>query len=236
MAFHYSPKIVTDGLVFYVDSANNKSYQIGTGIEYDLVGQQDMILNNGVTYSTDNLGCLVFDGINQFCESTSIYNTSESMTWDVWFNRSESVNDYNMILSHYSPYLSFRDVVGSNKFIISFYTRLSGVNTQRTMVSNQSFLDNTWYNVSFTRQINVSNGSYDLKMYVNGELEVTKSEVGVLDTMYQANDELRIADHSSIGQRYPFKGKIPSLKIYNKILSEDEIRQNYIALKSRFGL
>ena len=38
MSFHHSPRIVTNGLVFYLDAANPKSYS-GTGTDwFDLSG------------------------------------------------------------------------------------------------------------------------------------------------------------------------------------------------------
>ena len=47
MAFNYSPKIVTDGLVFAVDAANKKSYP-GSGTTWtDLAGSSNTSLDNG---------------------------------------------------------------------------------------------------------------------------------------------------------------------------------------------
>ena len=40
---------------------------------------------------------------------------------------------------------------------------------------------------------------------------------------------------STSGERY-FSGQIPMVKIYNRVLSASEIRQNYIIQKARFGL
>jgi hypothetical protein len=41
MAFNYSPKIVTDGLVLYLDAANPKSYVSGSTTWVDMsLGQQ----------------------------------------------------------------------------------------------------------------------------------------------------------------------------------------------------
>ena len=39
MAFHYSPKIVTDGLVLYLDGGNNKSFISGDSKWFDLSGK-----------------------------------------------------------------------------------------------------------------------------------------------------------------------------------------------------
>ena len=52
MAFNYSPKIVTDGLVFAVDAANKKSYP-GSGTTWtDLAGSNNGTLTNGPTFDS----------------------------------------------------------------------------------------------------------------------------------------------------------------------------------------
>jgi hypothetical protein len=239
MSYNYSPKIVTDGLEFYVDSANPKSYTSGSTIENDLVGSQDMILNNGVSYSADNLGSLEFDGIDDFCQTANVYTRSECMSWDVWFMRTGDVGSHHMIYSHYLPYFSFRGassgVVNQDKFLFSFFTVLSSVATQQYIYSQNTYLDNTWYNACCTLETNTTTGTADAKMYVNGELENSINLPGTVDSVYSASYSLRLG-RWSLAQPYPFEGKIPSLKIYNKILSADEVKQNFNAIKTRFGL
>ena len=238
MSYNYSPKIVTDGLEFYIDSANPKSYTSGSTIENDLVGSQDMILNNGVSYSDDNLGSLEFDGIDDFCQTANVYTRSECMSWDVWFMRMGDIGSHHMVYSHYVPYFSFRGalagVVNKDKFLLSFFTVLRNVATQRYLYSQKTYLDNTWYNVCCTLETNITTGIADAKMYVNGELENSVSFSGVVDSVYSAPYSLRLSKWST--NQLPFKGKIPSLKIYNKILSADEVRQNFNATKTRFGI
>jgi len=232
MSFHYSPKIVTDGLEFYVDASNYKSYVSGSTTEYDLVGSQDMTLNNGVSYTTDNLGSLVFDGLDDYTQTVNNYNREKpSMSWDVWFNRTQSNNNNNMPWSNFLPYLAFRF---DNRFMFSFSTRLTGTTTQRSLFTTTTYSDNTWYNVCSTLHQDFSSGDVTVQIYVNGELETSNTWTGIVDEYYSTPYELRIGNHR--GASYPFEGKIPSLKIYNKILSADEVRQNYNALKTRFGL
>ena len=51
MAFRYSPKIVTDGLVLSVDAANKKSYPGSGTTWYDLSGNAiNGTLTNGPTF------------------------------------------------------------------------------------------------------------------------------------------------------------------------------------------
>ena len=62
--FANNAPIVTDGLVFYVDAGNNKSYP-GSGTTCtDLVGGNDGTLTNGPTFNSANGGNILFDGSN----------------------------------------------------------------------------------------------------------------------------------------------------------------------------
>ena len=63
MGTSYNPHIVSDGLVLCLDAANPRSYP-GSGTSwYDLSGNgNNGTLVNGVGYSSDNAGSLVFDG------------------------------------------------------------------------------------------------------------------------------------------------------------------------------
>ena len=64
MAFHYSPKIVSNGLIFKLDAANNKSFP-KSGTEFkDLTRKKAAsVLVNGPTFNTDKAGNIVFDGV-----------------------------------------------------------------------------------------------------------------------------------------------------------------------------
>ena len=56
MGIQYNPKVVTDGLVFYVDAANKRSYP-GTGTTWtDLKGGNNGTFNNmdAANFSNDN--------------------------------------------------------------------------------------------------------------------------------------------------------------------------------------
>ena len=65
MTTSYSPLIVTDGLVMYLDAANPKSYP-GTGTTWTDISRNNNngTLTNGPTFSSANLGSIVFDGSN----------------------------------------------------------------------------------------------------------------------------------------------------------------------------
>jgi hypothetical protein len=64
MAFNYSPKIIQDGLVLYLDAANTKSYPT-TGTTWTDLSRSgnNGTLINGPTFNSGNGGSIVFDGV-----------------------------------------------------------------------------------------------------------------------------------------------------------------------------
>ena len=71
MSLSRGPKIVTNGLVLYLDAANKKSYP-GSGTTWtDLSGNNNTgTLTNGPTFDSNNGGSIVFDGTNDYVSNT----------------------------------------------------------------------------------------------------------------------------------------------------------------------
>jgi hypothetical protein len=90
MAYQNGPRMITDGLVLYLDSANAKSYPGSGTVWTDLSGNG----NNGTLINAP-----IFDGnfftfgeSNQRCTISSPVSTSGFMTANIWYRRNESVS------------------------------------------------------------------------------------------------------------------------------------------------
>ena len=70
------------------------------------------------------------------------------------------------------------------------------------------------------------------KVYVNGVLEETKTDTNVNWT----NETMNFQIGNSQGEPYYFNGKIPIGRAYNKTLTLAEVKQNFDALRGRFGV
>ena len=115
MAFNYSPKIVTNGLVLALDAANKKSYP-GSGTTWsDLSGNgYTATLLNGTAFSSINFGTFVFDGTN---DNASIpYNTNldptSGITFEAW------IYPTNITTNRY--YEIYRKNVATGRHLFSF--------------------------------------------------------------------------------------------------------------------
>ena len=78
----------------------------------------------------------------------------------------------------------------------------------------------------YHHQIITMNGT-QAKAYNNTDLIVTKNY-----TSYTLSNDIGFGGRSG----YPWNGYIPIAKIYDRVLSEDEILQNYNAYRERFSL
>ena len=239
MSSHSSPNITTNGLKICIDPANNKSYP-GTGL-----GVYDLSPVSGITYSifeqaswnTSNNGSFIFTTpIGNATASRVQSNTAQNlntaeMTIDVWFKRTISNNTYNMVWSTFLPYLSFRS---NNQFLFSWTALDSTTLTQKTLYTNGIYSNNVWYNVCCTVTQDVTSGTSIGKIYVNGILENTSPTYTGVNQVRNVTDTFFLGNW--LAPRYPFVGNISCFKLYDRILTDSEILNNFNALKSRFDL
>ena len=108
----------------------------------------------------------------------------------------------------------------------------NSTNGQQT--SDSSVVDlNKWYHLVFTYEPNSSTG---MKLYVNGEHEVSRSNSGFSEFANSSKD-FSIGGSAALGGG-PNRSNIQSaiVKMYNKTLSASEVKQNYSAYKNRFNI
>jgi hypothetical protein len=226
MAFNYSPKVVADGLVLYLDAANPNSYVSGSTSWRDISrGGNNGTLVNGPTYSTNGGGSISFDGINDYINLGNpplLTITENSVTLESWINYNLSQQDWKGII-----YKANGNSSGYQLFIDSSERVSVGIVTSNGLVRpNAGFIlpTDTWHHIV---------GSYDgtnIRIYVNGIL---------YNTTPQSGNILTSTTNLYVGMSFAseeFPGYISSARIYNRCLSSMEILQNYNSTKTRFGL
>jgi hypothetical protein len=234
MAFHFSPRIVKDGLVLYLDAANTKSYPSTGDIWNDLSGN----MNNGTllgtpTFNTSNGGNIDFDGINDY---TNIPNAASeindlNISIGCWINQntihtSNVFNEIKMIAQ-----LSATEPGNSSTFYL--HLRNSGVIWRYQRGSNQ-------FNFSPAATQEIGKWAYyvgvsdtnNISLYKNGLL--VGSTANNVSYLTLANNDINLAK-GEFDNTF-FDGKISNVQIYNRSLSSSEVLQNYNSIKSRYGL
>jgi hypothetical protein len=242
MAFNYSPKVITDGLVLYLDAANTRSYP-GSGTAWNDLSRSgnNGTLVNGPTFNSANLGSIVFDGTNDYVDCgnmSSLILSNNQFTANYWVRMAGSNRgDLFNIKNFNTP----QDDIGffidsSNKLYAYFNVQgvvtNNGVGSGYASISTTTFLRNTIYNITFGKD-----ASQKIFMYVNGVLDnntysTTTNTATVATTPFWIASNKTGATTPTLG----WNGNVYNTQIYNRALSSTEILQNYNATKTRFGL
>lgn len=218
--------IVTEGLVFYVDAANPKSYVSGSTTTNSLVSNDTGSLINDTEFSTDNQGTWTFDGIDDSINLTKItsYSSNDPHSYSAWIKPANTSNTYHFIINNGSSGAGTSLIIAYGK--IGFLWRGGGGVDQGITNLNTE----TWYNLTLCYH----GSSLDFDMYVNGNLD--KSANASLDSPWSAATTNFARLGTWYNSQWDYSGHISNVQVYNRALSADEVLQNYNALKGRFGL
>ena len=242
MSFHYSPKIITEGLVLYLDAANTRSYPgVGTTWSDLSRGGNTGTLINGPTFNSPNGGSIVFDGTNDLVEITGIENIT-SFSISVWFKMTGPGNTGGFTNTYYNSLFGINSVTNptTRRILVSTSTNPS-IAEGRILVQmggSNYFSDNTsigitttnaWNNVVYTFAANTA------RLYINGIVQTSQSNSGVTFP-FVSDSKLYVGAYSNPIVAYAMLGNIAQTQIYNRALSASEVLQNFNATKTRFGL
>ena len=220
MAGRILNKTISDGLVFYLDAANPKSYVSGSTTWYDISrGGVNGTLVNNPTFSSTNNGGIVFDGIDDYISTTQRF-TNQSFTYEVVLKPTNVSKDQMYIGGELLAALYAR--INTSRAFLSIRTNVA----QRSLTHSQLLLNNNIYHI-----VSIYNG-VQLKIYVNNVLSVGPVINETLLTPWGI---------SSIGRWISsdtrnFVGTIYNVRVYNRELSDQEVLQNYNAMQKRYLL
>ena len=233
MGINYSPKIVTNGLVLCLDAANSLSYPGSGTVWTDLSGNgNNGTLTNGPTYSSANRGSIVFDGTNDNIDLPSLgsFTVSSTLSIEAWVYPTIDPTTNKEIVSQYSTGSLFNCGLSSNnsKYLFAYVSRLN-LGADITYDTTPYSLNN-WYCLT-----GLYDGSF-VWLYVNGIFKSKAAYSNAL-TATSNNSVWYIGKLRQLSTDYYYwNGRIPNVKIYNRVLTASEVLQNYNATKGRFNL
>ena len=226
MGTSYNPRIVTDGLVLCFDAANARSYP-GTGTTWtDLKGGNNATLVNGPTFDSNNNGYIVFDGSNDYIN----FHAPN-------LNSTATVELFTILPSTYSNKMIF----GWSRYDVWCRNGGMGYNTansdlygiSNSSVSNLGLVDN-WKHYVFEMRSDVSYTNN--KIYIETELQSLSQESASEYSSYRNfNNGDGIISSWRYNASYVMALKLSYFRVYNRALTADEIRQNYLAAKERYA-
>lgn len=219
MGLAHSPSIISDGLVFYLDAANRRSYSGSGNTANGLVSGIGGTLVNGTGFSSANNGSFFFDGTNDYINVPSITSISGDFSVLIWFKSNSSNVNYARLM----------DFDYANGFWIGRSTSANtwGGGIKEGVPPFGIFLtlpDSEWHFLASIRN------STTHILYGDG-ITNTNSNTVTNTTLSSSKITLGTSVYNDI-----YNGIIAQVQIYNRALSSTEILQNYNATRKRFGL
>jgi hypothetical protein len=227
MGLGHSPSIIPDGLVFYFDPINTRSYA-GTGLTgFNLINTAIVgTFTNGPVYDSANKGSINFDGVDDRISFSfnSALDISQSITIEAYIKPQSypTAGGGGMILTKVASY--YLEFASTGKIRVYF----DGLNSPGYHDSVNTVPLNKWTHVVVTRDSSNST----INIFINGVLD--KTVTGITGNI-SVQQTWNLAMGGYNGGGYLFVGLITCGKIYNRALSAAEILQNYNATKKRFS-
>lgn len=232
MSIYGGPDIATDGLVFHMDFANIKCYP-GTGTTCtDLSGNNfsGELINSPSYSSSDNNKFFSFNGttnnrVIRIFNSTLLNTQTPSV--EVWTQTNATTQagfwfEKGNVNTQYSLFQEGANIQWRQNFT-------TGLSTFSTNAVNAGLNTTSWFQIIGT----FSSGNR--RLYINGILKNSDSQTGIINT--NAGGMSIGAYGGYDGSRgYYYNGSIAIIKVYNIQLTDNQVLQNYNALKGRFGL
>ena len=216
MALQHSPSIVTSGLVLLLDAKNPRSYPGSGTTWYDASGNgYNATLVSSPTYNSS--GYFVFTGTQSATVTNPLYasQTYLNQTWTVssWLNVDDTTGQslINFGIGLYPSY-------GTNNSLLYLN---SGANDYYTYGGDVGNLG--WVYLTF--RFNNATGARTI--YSNGS-NISTSGPNNTSTPTGLNATSTIASN--------LRGNLATLEIYNRMLSDAEVTQNFNALRGRYGV
>ena len=223
MGISGGPYIVRDSsLVLELDAADKNSYPGSGTTWYDISGNgKHGTFNNGPMFSSDNGGCIVFDATD---DNVSISNPLDqsnlSQVWSVlaWVNVSVNSEGPAYLMSGLNSGLSvsFFDIApllylngGANDYYTYGFGNIEGTG---------------WHHLAYRFRNSDGYRTIWKDGVVNGNAN------GPNNTSTPSGQSSTFLIGNQMG------GRIGAIQIYNVLLSDSQVIQNYNEQKSRFGL
>lgn len=179
---------------------------------------------NGIAYNTSNSGSIVFDGSDDYATSNSVLlptSNSSPLTLEAVAMRTGSTSTWQTVLGTMG---SLTQIGFSGSYFAAGRNGGSG-NLFITYNSTPANIY-TWYHMALS-----FNGSRAIA-YLNGEAVAS----GDMGSNGGANGVSLLGTFTSNGPAESLQGRIAIARVYGEALTQTQIKQNFNAVRSRFGI
>lgn len=238
----------TDDLIFKADAADPLSYN-GARVWRSTVGNGTGLIESGteIIHPRSNSAAMNFNANSHYVDfgspfvgdnltdipftiSTWVYPTAlaSSRTWQLILKIRSSGSNYGIKFGKDSD----------NRFTFGFWR--SDTLADRLPWSSNHFLitTNLWYHLTVTYNGQGGGTAGNIKFYLNGNLGTTLS-TGYTLSLQNAENTIRIAGRSrdtGSDESWYYTGRVPIVKIYDRELDVNEIKQDFNYTRWRYGI
>jgi hypothetical protein len=225
MGIDYNNIIVSDGLVFYIDAANPRSYS-GTGLTANgLVGGIGGTLINGVGFTSSNNGSFIFDGSDDGMYFSTYNFSTGDFTMEVWLK-----------LNAYPPFANSAIIANRNQSDDGWLFDINSNQKARLYFQNNN---GTAYTIETLDVINLNQWINLTAIRSNTSLSFYRNTIFQSSTSFPSNYNINSPISNDYIGRYQssngfLSANISKIQYYNRALTAQEILQNYNATKGRY--
>jgi hypothetical protein len=233
MSISGGPKINNTGLLMYLDAANTKSLISGSNSWYDLSGNNHTgSFVGGASFNTaSSYSSVYLNGTSSYVSigTGNTYFPLPQFTLDVWYQSNSTGSNQGVVSGLMAiTYGINMDIWSPQHYIF----RVTSASVFQYAYSPTSYAtrDDTYHNVVST------NDGFTSSIYVNGNLaSITPTQLYFGTTVWPTSNASLGWDVND-GAKNHLSGSIAQARIFNRVLSADEINQNFNALRSRFSV
>lgn len=189
---------------------------------------------NGAQLTKDRFGkenkAFYFNGLDNFIkiDNEILLQICPQKTISTWIYIPKKINKYQTIIEkgstnegwEYGLYLNSRNKV---RFVIYPY---SGISEYSSVTSKVNLKTERWYHI-----LGIFNDNSNISLYINNEIDNYSLEFNENYKYSKGTSNLTIGIRKGWGSHadptYQFNGKIDDIRIYNNVLSEEEITKLY---------
>ena len=241
MGIAYNPSIVTDGLVACFDAGNTKSYSgSGTVLNDISLNKNVATISGTVPFSS---GAFTFNGtagnhILDAALTTQVMGHDKTILCWAWPDSTGPANSYTGLVAfggRSSSTPSDAILLCMNTNAATWYVG-SAYWSNDYNPSNLPVTKDAWNMIGIVaRSAATTNNTKLICGNSSGLSSVTGSSSSYTKGLAVTNVNLTIGC-TDVGGGRPMKGKIAVVLIYNRELSDTEIKQNFNAMRGRFGV
>ena len=215
-------KIITDGMLFFIDPADLDSYNGSSGTITDLSGNGRNFTLNSTSFNSSNGGSITSSGSGY--ASLSSLTLTNGFTLEIWAYMASTSSfglfGQGVYGTGQGLHILYQD--GSRGMIFGMYAN------DNDYQNNYRPSANTWYHWVFT----YDGTTYRKQFFAN---MIKQSAPASVETQYTGSGQFNIgAIYSSPGSQ--FNGRIGAVRGYNRVLERHEISQNFQAERGRYGV